>query len=95
MIRGTAINSNGRTGGITRPSIKGQENVIREAYRSAGGLPYQDTSYFECHGTGTYVGDPIEMAAVGKVVEVAIGQRPLESCGRAQGALVSCRARMS
>ncbi|KAL9004067.1 MAG: hypothetical protein Q9188_003102 [Gyalolechia gomerana] len=67
MIRGTAINSNGRTGGITRPSAKGQEVVIREAYRNAGDLPFSDTSYFECHGTGTYVGDPIEVAAVGRV----------------------------
>jgi len=67
MIRGTAINSNGRTGGITRPSARGQEIVIREAYRTAGDLSYSDTSYFECHGTGTYVGDPIEVAAVGKV----------------------------
>lgn len=56
VIRGTAINSNGRTGGITRPSASGQELVIREAYRNAGGLPYSETSYFECHGTGTYVG---------------------------------------
>ncbi|KAL9633240.1 MAG: hypothetical protein Q9204_003481, partial [Flavoplaca sp. TL-2023a] len=67
MIRGTAINSNGRTGGITRPSAKGQEVVIREAYRNAGDLSFSDTSYFECHGTGTYVGDPIEVAAVGAV----------------------------
>ncbi|OTA87488.1 hypothetical protein M434DRAFT_35325 [Hypoxylon sp. CO27-5] len=67
MIRGTAINSNGRTGGITRPSARGQEAVIREAYRNAGSLHFRDTSYFECHGTGTYVGDPIEIAAVGSV----------------------------
>ncbi|KAB8291229.1 hypothetical protein EYC80_009916 [Monilinia laxa] len=67
MIRGTAINSNGRTGGITRPSAKGQETVIREAYRNAGSLPFSDTTYFECHGTGTYVGDPIEVAAIGRV----------------------------
>ena len=67
MIRGSAINSNGRTGGITRPSAGGQEIVIREAYRNAGDLPFSDTSYFECHGTGTYVGDPIEVAAVGRV----------------------------
>ncbi|KAL9025746.1 MAG: hypothetical protein Q9180_007598, partial [Flavoplaca navasiana] len=67
IIRGTAINSNGRTGGITRPSAKGQEVVIREAYRNAGDLSFSDTSYFECHGTGTYVGDPIEVAAVGAV----------------------------
>ncbi|KAK4641209.1 Polyketide synthase-like protein Preu9 [Podospora bellae-mahoneyi] len=67
FIRGSAVNSNGRTGGITRPSALGQETVIREAYRNAGGLPFKDTSYFECHGTGTYVGDPIEVAAVGRV----------------------------
>jgi acyl transferase domain-containing protein len=67
MIRGTAINSNGRTGGITRPSAKGQEAVIRDAYKNDGNLPFQDTSYFGCHGTGTYVGDPIEVAAVGRV----------------------------
>jgi acyl transferase domain-containing protein len=67
VIRGTSINSNGRTGGITRPSASGQENVILDAYRNAGGLDFADTSYFECHGTGTYVGDPIEVAAVGRV----------------------------
>ncbi|KAL9576345.1 MAG: hypothetical protein Q9212_007180 [Teloschistes hypoglaucus] len=67
MIRLTAINSNGRTGGITRPSARGQEVVIREDYRKAGDLALSDTSYFECHGTGTYVGDPIEVAAIGTV----------------------------
>ncbi|GAB1215367.1 Polyketide synthase-like protein Preu9 [Aspergillus terreus] len=67
MIRGAAINSNGRTGGITRPSTAGQEAVIREAYQNAGNLPFADTNYFECHGTGTYVGDPIEVSAVEKV----------------------------
>jgi hypothetical protein len=44
MIRGTAVNSNGRTGGITRPSASGQETVIREAYRNAGDLPFSETS---------------------------------------------------
>lgn len=66
MIRGTAINSNGRTGGITRPSASGQEVVVREDYRNARDPPLSDTTYFECHGTGTYVGDPIEVAAVGR-----------------------------
>lgn len=41
--------------------------MIREAYRNAGDLPFSDTSYFECRGTGTYVGYPIEVAAVGMV----------------------------
>ncbi|KAF2963728.1 hypothetical protein GQX73_g9837 [Xylaria multiplex] len=67
FIRGTAINANGRTAGITHPSRLGQEAVIRAAYRNAGNLRPQDTSYFECHGTGTPVGDPIEIAAIGDV----------------------------
>ncbi|KAF2686244.1 hypothetical protein K458DRAFT_441826 [Lentithecium fluviatile CBS 122367] len=64
VIRGTAVNSNGRTGGITRPSAAGQEAVIRKAYENAGGLALSDTTYFEIHGTGTPVGDPIEVSAV-------------------------------
>ncbi|KAB8235179.1 type I polyketide synthase [Aspergillus alliaceus] len=67
MIRGTAVNANGRTGGITRPSAVGQETVIRKAYENSGNLPFSDTTYFECHGTGTPAGDPIEVSAVGNV----------------------------
>lgn len=54
FVRGTAINANGRTGGITHPSREGQEAVIRQAYQNAQ-LPLYDTAYFECHGTGTPV----------------------------------------
>ncbi|KAK8104648.1 Type I Iterative PKS [Apiospora kogelbergensis] len=67
MIRGTAINANGRTGGITRSSTEGQEDVIRRAYENSGNLPFSDTAFFECHGTGTQAGDPIEVEAIGNV----------------------------
>ena len=67
MIRGTAVNANGKTGGITRPSARGQEDAIRKAYENAGNLPFSDTTFFECHGTGTPAGDPLEVAAVGNV----------------------------
>ncbi|KAK9782215.1 putative polyketide synthase [Seiridium cardinale] len=66
VIRGTAINSNGRTNGITLPSADGQEAVIRKAYAQAG-LGYDETDYVECHGTGTAVGDPIEVEATSRV----------------------------
>ena len=60
--------SNGRTQGITLPSANGQEVVIRKAYEKAG-LTDQisQTSYVECHGTGTPVGDPKEVGAVSRV----------------------------
>lgn len=58
---------NGKTLGITLPSADGQEAVIRKAYQAAGGLDPQMTSYIECHGTGTPVGDPIEVEALSRV----------------------------
>ncbi|KAI0479875.1 hypothetical protein F4859DRAFT_503798 [Xylaria cf. heliscus] len=64
VIRGTAANANGKTSGITQPSAIGQEAVIRSAYAFAGNLNPDDTSYFECHGTGTPVGDPIELNGI-------------------------------
>ncbi|KAF3915792.1 hypothetical protein ABW21_db0200706 [Orbilia brochopaga] len=63
VIRGTAVNSNGRTQGISLPSAEYQERVIRNAYAKAG-LDTDGTTYMECHGTGTPVGDPIEVEAV-------------------------------
>ncbi|KAH6657141.1 BcBOA9 protein [Truncatella angustata] len=64
IIRGTAANANGKTSGITQPSAIGQESVIRTAYAFAGNLNPDETSYFECHGTGTPVGDPIELRGI-------------------------------
>jgi len=63
IIRGSAVNANGKTSGITQPSAIGQEAVIRAAYDFSG-LHLQDTSYFETHGTGTAVGDPIELTGI-------------------------------
>lgn len=66
IIRATAINTNGKGHGITHPGHLGQQEVIKKAYIKAGLHP-KDTSYFECHGTGTPVGDPIEVAAIGGI----------------------------
>jgi acyl transferase domain-containing protein len=60
-------NSNGRSEGISYPSPLGQEAVIRQAYKNSGGLDPSLTGYFEAHGTGTQVGDPIEVSAIGRV----------------------------
>ncbi|KAL8768386.1 MAG: hypothetical protein Q9194_005723 [Teloschistes cf. exilis] len=65
VIRGTAINANGKTSGITQPSIEGQAEVIRKAYHKAR-IHSKDTPYVECHGTGTSVGDPMEVEALSR-----------------------------
>ncbi|PKX88903.1 type I polyketide synthase [Aspergillus novofumigatus IBT 16806] len=78
IIRGSAVNANGKTNGITLPSSDGQEAVIRKAYAKAGlEYKYNETSYVECHGTGTAVGDPIELEAVSRVFKKRPVQAPL------------------
>ncbi|MCD0451744.1 SDR family NAD(P)-dependent oxidoreductase [Actinocorallia sp. API 0066] len=64
VIRGSAVNNDGRTGGLTVPSPDAQAEVLRAAYERAGVGP-ADVQYVELHGTGTRLGDPIEAAALG------------------------------
>ncbi|GFF56682.1 hybrid NRPS/PKS enzyme, putative [Aspergillus udagawae] len=65
VIRSTGVNSDGRTKGITMPNAASQTELIRQTYRDAGLDPVRDRcQYFECHGTGTAAGDPIEARAV-------------------------------
>lgn len=65
IIRETRVNSDGRTPGITMPSAEAQTDLIRSTYRAAGLDPLADRcQYFECHGTGTAAGDPIEARAI-------------------------------
>ncbi|EAU62806.1 erythronolide synthase, modules 3 and 4 [Stigmatella aurantiaca DW4/3-1] len=66
VIRGTAVNQDGATNGLTVPSKKAQERVIRAALDNARLHPH-DVSYVEAHGTGTALGDPIELRALGDV----------------------------
>lgn len=55
IIRGSATNNDGRTGGITAPSPEAQAVAIRAAYANAGITDFNATTYVECHGTGTQV----------------------------------------
>jgi acyl transferase domain-containing protein/acyl carrier protein len=67
VIRGTAVNQDGRTPGLTVPSEEAQEALLRQAYQNAGVAP-EAVQYIEAHGTGTLVGDPIETRALGRVL---------------------------
>ncbi len=67
MIRGGAVNQDGRTNGLTAPNPQAQEAVLRDAYRQAGLAP-GEIQYVEAHGTGTFLGDPIEAKALGAVL---------------------------
>lgn len=62
VISGSAIGHNGFSSGLTAPNPKAQEKVIRQALERARLSP-MDVAYLEAHGTGTALGDPIEMRA--------------------------------
>ncbi|WP_035851485.1 type I polyketide synthase [Kitasatospora azatica] len=64
VIRGTAVNQDGRSNGITAPSRWSQQEVLAAAYRRAGVDP-SEVRFTEGHGTGTVLGDMIEVKALG------------------------------
>ncbi len=67
VIRGSAINHNGRSNGLTAPNGAAQRAVIRAALANAGVEP-QAVSYVEAHGTATSLGDSVELEAAGEVL---------------------------
>lgn len=68
LIRGSAVNHNGRGAGLTVPSRQAQTAVVRQALHQAQIKPHQ-VSYIEAHGTGTPLGDPIEVRALSQVFQ--------------------------
>jgi len=65
IIREVGVGSDGRTDGITMPSATAQAALIRQTYEKAGLDVVADRcQYFECHGTGTLAGDPVEARAI-------------------------------
>lgn len=68
-IRSSVVNQDGRTKGITVPNGDAQQAAVREAYRLAN-ISAKDIQYIEAHGTGTPVGDPIEVNALGEIFAV-------------------------
>ncbi len=74
MIQGSALNNDGSSSGITVPNIHAQQAVIAAALRNAGAQASQ-VDYIEAHGTGTPLGDPIELRALDAVLGA---QRPAD-----------------
>jgi len=71
LIRGSTVNQDGRSNGFTAPNGLSQRRLLLDALKAARAKP-DDIGYIECHGTGTALGDPIE---VGAIMDV-FGHRP-------------------
>ncbi len=67
VIRGSAVNSDGRSNGMVAPNLRAQVACVKKAFENAA-IPPGRTQYVEAHGTGTRQGDPIELRALGSVL---------------------------
>lgn len=67
VIRGGAVNHDGRSNGLTQPNRWAQEQLLRSAFANAS-IDSLDLQYIELHGTGTLIGDPIEANALAAVL---------------------------
>ncbi len=68
IIKGSAVNQDGKSNGFTAPSVLAQTKLIQTAIQDAQINP-NDVDYIEAHGTGTKIGDPIELEALSTVFE--------------------------
>ena len=81
IIKGSTINNDGSLkAGYTAPSLDAQAAVILEAQETAG-VPAESVTYVETHGTGTPIGDPIEIAALTKVFRASTDKKSFCAIG--------------
>lgn len=67
VVRGSGVNSDGRSNGLVAPNSDAQRALLRDVYATAG-IDTREVDYIEAHGTGTFLGDPIEAKSVGEVL---------------------------
>jgi len=79
VIRGSAINHGGLAGGLTVPNPQKQKELLVAAWNVAG-IVAQDLTYIEAHGTGTSLGDPIEIQGIQAAYEELASGNPSRPC---------------
>ncbi|WP_025847252.1 non-ribosomal peptide synthetase, partial [Paenibacillus ehimensis] len=80
IVRGMAVNNDGKSNGLTAPSARAQQEVLLKAWERAGIHP-ETISYIETHGTGTSLGDPIEIKGLAGAFAKHSGKRQFCAIG--------------
>lgn len=91
IIKGTAINHGGKTNGYTVPNPNAQAAVIEQAFKGAGIDP-ETISYIEAHGTGTSLGDPIEITGLSKAFQKYTQSKQFCVIGSAKSNIGHCES---
>ncbi|WP_368650522.1 SDR family NAD(P)-dependent oxidoreductase [Bacillus inaquosorum] len=91
IIKGTAINHGGKTNGYSVPNPNAQADVIKKAFVEAEVDP-RAVSYIEAHGTGTSLGDPIEMTGLSKVFTQQTDDKQFCAIGSAKSNIGHCES---
>ncbi|HSI47392.1 MAG TPA: SDR family NAD(P)-dependent oxidoreductase, partial [Ideonella sp.] len=91
VIKASAINHGGKTNGYTVPNPNAQAKVIERALRD-GGIDARDISYIEAHGTGTSLGDPIEIAGLAKAFSQWTQDKQYCAIGSAKSNIGHCES---
>lgn len=91
VIKGSKLNSGGKTNGYTVPNPLAQSEVIKEAIERAG-VPARAISYIEAHGTGTSLGDPIEISGLTKAFEYYTGDKQFCAIGSVKSNIGHCES---
>lgn len=86
VVKASAVNQDGKSVGITAPNAKAQRNVILKAWKDAQVDPL-NISYIEAHGTGTKIGDPIEIDGIEKAFKKFTNKKQFCAIGSVKGNL--------
>ncbi|WP_160716715.1 SDR family NAD(P)-dependent oxidoreductase [Chitinophaga solisilvae] len=91
IIKGTAINHGGKTNGYTVPNPVSQQHVILQALHAAGVNP-RNISYLEAHGTGTELGDPVEIEGLSRAFRQFTGDKQFCAIGSVKSNIGHCES---
>ncbi|WP_444997943.1 SDR family NAD(P)-dependent oxidoreductase [Aliikangiella sp. IMCC44359] len=91
IIKGIATNHGGKATGYTVPNPMAHKELIQTAMQRANIIP-QDVSYVECHGTGTDLGDPIEVAGLRQAFEASTKEKQFCGIGTVKSNIGHCEA---